>query len=294
MMEPKFSAIRWAMEMTQFWKLASPENRFPVDVEAIALEVSRSRYPKEPLKAIKGGDIPGFEGALYPLNTPRDGWAIIYNNAGVSPGRKRFTIAHEFGHYLAHRHVLPEGVSCDDKAITRRIGDGIEKEADEFAAYLLMPFDDFKTSISPTEKPSIDDLVALAKRYGVSLIAVTLRWLEYTERRAVFVVSRDGGAKWARSSESALKSGRFFRTAKETYMLPDASMAVRGEFDGSGRISAIHPAGVWFPEETEELTVHSKTYDLSLTLLHLPREVRYTPIMEPVEMDTFDRLTGRL
>jgi hypothetical protein len=141
---------------------------------------------------------------------------------------------------------------------------GIEKEADEFAAYLLMPFDDLKARIPPSEKPSIDDLIACANRYGVSLIAATLRWLEYTERRVVFVVSRDGGAKWARSSESALKSGRFFRTAKETYMLPDASMAVRDEFDGNGRASAIHPAGVWFPEETEEVTIRSRTYDLSL------------------------------
>ncbi len=294
MMEPKFSAIRWAMEMTHFWKLASPNKRFPVDVEAIALEVSRVRYPKDPLKAVKGGDIPGFEGALCPLNKPRDGWAIIYNSTGISDGRKRFTIAHEYGHYLAHRQMLPEGVECDSKAITRRDGAGIEKEADEFAAYLLMPFDDFKVRIPPPDKPSIDDLIACANRYGVSLIAATLRWLEYTERRAVFVVSRDGGAKWACSSEPAYRSGRFIRTTKETYMLPETSAAVREQFDSAGRASAIHPPGVWFPEETEEVTIRSRTYDLSLTLLHLPREVRYAPIMEPVEVDTFDRLTGRL
>jgi len=131
-MQAKFCALRWALEMTQFWKLASPDKRFPVDVEAIAMEVSRARYPKDPLKGIKGGDLPGFEGALYPLGNPRDGWGIIYNDAGISPGRKRFTIAHEYGHYLAHRHMLPEGVKCDSKAITRRDGAGIEKEADEF------------------------------------------------------------------------------------------------------------------------------------------------------------------
>jgi len=293
-MESKFSALRWALEMTQFWKLASPDKRFPVDVEAIATEVSRARFPKDPLKGIEGGNLPGFEGALYPLGNPRDGWGIIYNNAGVAPGRKRFTIAHEFGHYLAHRHTLPpEGVKCDSKAIIRRDGAGIEKEADEFAAYLLMPYDDFKQHIPPSKKPSIDDLIACADRYGVSLIAATLRWLEYTECRAVFVVSRDGGALWAKSSEPAFKSGRFLRTAKETYMLPDAALAGRDEFDSQGRATAIHPPGVWFPEETEEMTIRSKTYDLSLTLLFLTREFRYAAVIQSDLMDTFERMISR-
>jgi len=291
-MQAKFCALRWALEMTQFWKLASPDKRFPVDVEAIAMEVSRARYPKDPLKGIKGGDLPGFEGALYPLGNPRDGWGIIYNDAGISPGRKRFTIAHEYGHYLAHRHMLPEGVKCDSKAITRRDGAGIEKEADEFAAYLLMPYDDFKERVPPSEKPSIDDLIACADRYGVSLIAATLRWLEYTERRAVFVVSRDGGALWAKSSEPAFKSRRFLRTAKETYMLPDASLVAGDEFDSQGRASAIHPPGIWFPEETEEVSIRSQKYDLCLTLLHLPREFRYSPFERDQE-DTFDRMFRR-
>jgi Zn-dependent peptidase ImmA (M78 family) len=74
-----------------------------VDVEKLAMEISASRFPKDSLKAIKGNNLPGFEGALYSLGDPRDGWAIIYNNANVAPGRTRFTIGHEFGHYLAHR-----------------------------------------------------------------------------------------------------------------------------------------------------------------------------------------------
>ena len=65
---------------------------------------------------------------------------------------------------------------------------------------MLMPLDDFRARIGPDDKPSMDDLGGAAQRYGVSLTAAALRWLEYTNRRAVFVVSRDGGAKWARSS----------------------------------------------------------------------------------------------
>ena len=139
---------KWATELTQLLRAVLGDERFPVDVEKLAMEVSASRFPKDPLKAIKGGNLPGFEGALYPLGDPRDGWAIIYNNANVSPGRIRFTTGHEFGHYLAHRHLLPDGIECDDKVVIQRAGIGIEKEADEFAAYLLMPFDDFRKRVS--------------------------------------------------------------------------------------------------------------------------------------------------
>lgn len=269
--------------------------RFPVDVEAIAPELSATWFPSDPVKAIEGGPLPNFEGALYPLGDPATGWAIIYNESGVSLGRKKFTISHEFGHYLLHRTKLPRGIECDEKVVTRRDGKGIEKEADEFAAGLLMPLDDFRARIGPDDKPSLDDLGGASDRYGVSLTAAALRWLEYTNRRAVFVVSRDGGAKWARSSHPALKSGRFYRTATETFMLPDASLAAKGNFDAEGKASGVLPAGVWFPEEVEETSLFTRRYDLTLTLLHLPKEVSGPRWFEDAvdERDTFDKMRAR-
>jgi hypothetical protein len=288
-----FGHKRWATELSQLLRAVLGDERFPIDVEKLAMEVSTTRFPKDPLKAIKGDSLPGFEGALYPLGDPREGWAIIYNNRNVSPGRTRFTIGHEFGHYLAHRQLLPEGIRCDDKAVIQRAGIGIEKEADEFAAYLLMPFDDFRSRIFATDKPGIDEISACAERYGVSLIAATLRWLEYTDRRAVFVVSTDGGALWSKASDAAFRSGRFIRTAKQTFMLPAASFAARNQFDGNGRAAGTHPPGVWFPEETEEISIRSTRYDLVLTLLHLSKEIRNHFADGPTLMDTFDKFSSQ-
>src|SRR5208282_513389 len=290
-----WSAQRWAIEISKLWRAVAGDTRFPVDVEAIAPDLSAARFPSDPVKAIKGGPLPNFEGALYPLGDPATGWAIIYNESGVSLGRKRFTISHEFGHYLLHRTKLPNGIECDEQVVTRREGKGIEKEADEFAATLLMPLDDFRARIGADDKPSMDDLGGAADRYGVSLTAAALRWLEYTNRRAVFVVSRDGGAKWARSSQPAFKTGRFFRTATETFMLPDASLAAMGNFDADGKASGVLPAGVWFPEEVEETSLFTRRYDLTLTLLHLPKQVSgprwfQDDVDEP---DTFDKMTAR-
>ena len=290
-----WSPQRWAIEISKLWRAVAGATRFPVDVEAIAPDLSAARFSSDPVIAIKGGALSNFEGALYPLGDPATGWAIIYNENGVSLGRKRFTISHEFGHYLLHRTRLPKGIECDEKVITRREGKGIEKEADDFAAGLLMPLDDFRARIGPEDKPSLDDLVGAAQRYGVSLMASALRWLEYTNRRAVFVVSCDGGAKWARSSDPAFKTGRFFRTAAETFMLPDASLAVQGKFDADGKASGVLPAGIWFPEEVEETSLFTKRYDITLTLLHLPKEVsgpRWLWDAED-EPDTLDKMTAR-
>ena len=154
-----WSPQRWAIEISKLWRAVAGETRFPVDVEAIAPDLSAARFPPTPSGRSRGRP-PEFRGALYPLGDPATGWAIIYNESGVSLGRKRFTISHEFGHYLLHRTKLPNGIECDERVVTRREGKGIEKEADEFAAGLLMPLDDFRARIGPDDKPSMDDLAA--------------------------------------------------------------------------------------------------------------------------------------
>lgn len=261
----------YAGSLTQMLNLALPEaERFPVNVEKLLYEVSRMRYPDDPVLKVAGDDIPGFEGGLFPIGTPRRGWAVAYNNAIKSPGRRRFTLAHEAGHYFLHRPLLgPEGIRCGQAAVVRGEGLDIEKEADRFAACLLMPLDDFRKQLSAKEKPDIRRLTECADRYGVSLIALVLRWLEYTERRSMVVVSRDGYARWARSSEAAFKSKRYIKTSGEPYEIPAAAVAA-GEppFEMDGQ-AVEHPAGIWFDEPVEETSIFSEIYEEStITLLH--------------------------
>lgn len=135
-------------------------------------------------------------------------WAIIYNS-GLSEGRRQFTIAHEFGHYLMHRSLHSEGIKCSEEAVTIRNGPELEKEADTFAAHLLMPLDDFRRQLPPDFIPTLDDL---ANRYGVSLISCILRWLEYTERRSMLVISRDEFVLWSKSSDPAFRTRLYIRT----------------------------------------------------------------------------------
>ena len=204
---------REANDITVVLRAASVD-RFPVDVRTVAAEISQAKYPEEPITVIKGADLPGFEGALSPARVGKKGWGIFYNNAMLSRGRMNFTLGHEFGHYLLHRRLYPAGFQCttQDMADWESEYGQRENEANVFAATLLMPFDDFRAQVGSRRRPDFDELRHCADRYDVSLIAATLRWLQYTSRRAVLVVSRDGFILWARSSKRALRSGLFYKT----------------------------------------------------------------------------------
>lgn len=78
----------------------------------------------------------------------QDGVPIIGVNALHHPNRQRFTIAHEIGHLVMHRHLLTGEVHVDKEfrmGVLNRDGnaalgtDLIEIEANRFAAALLAP-----------------------------------------------------------------------------------------------------------------------------------------------------------
>lgn len=278
---------RWAIHLSQLLNAANPPDRYRFNIGALAKEVSKNIFPDDPITEVKGTNIDGCEGALLPSSSGRR-WGIYYSLKG-SPRRQRFTAAHEFGHYLVHRKKYPQGFRCDEAAVDGRSKSDIEREANEFAATLLMPLDDFRRQISVKHQPDFDQLSACATRYDVSLVAVILRWLRYTDRRAIIVVSRDGFMKWAWSSEPALKTGRFFRTSGPPVEVPALSSVGRAAFDDETRIGVNHPAGVWFDEPVKELSIRSRRYDLNYSLLHLSNEVQHVGIAEPHVADTFDR-----
>jgi hypothetical protein len=137
-----------------------------------------------------------------------------HNKALASPGRINFTLAHELGHYLLHRADHPNGIQCGEQDVVRwdSAYGQIEHQANLFAATLLMPLDDYRRQIAADARVDLDMISHCADRYRVSLIAAILRWLNYMERRAVLVVSRDGFILWSRASEAAAKTGAVVRT----------------------------------------------------------------------------------
>lgn len=290
------SPHRWANEITVVLRTVFGADRFPVDVKAVAREISHQKFPDDPITMIRGDALPGFEGALVPAPPGKRGWGILYNNAIRSSGRINFTLGHEFGHYLLHRLEYPKGFECtsEDMASWESEYGQLEQQANAFAANLLMPFDDFRRQISARCCPDLDDLGGCADRYDVSLIAATLRWLQYTSRRAVLVVSRDGFILWARSSDVALKSGLYYRTRNRPPVeIPGSSLAAQRNLVPGHAGAAEHCRDVWLGEPCREHVLFSGQYDFTISLLHFDdRAARWEP-EEASEEETFDRMMSR-
>ncbi|HQT84995.1 ImmA/IrrE family metallo-endopeptidase [Acidiphilium rubrum] len=283
---------RWAIDITRLLNAVFGQDRFPIDIPMVAKEFTAQRFPDDPLISVAGDNLPNFDGALFRAPAGRKGWGIIYNNAISSAGRINFTLAHEFGHYLLHRLAYPNGIRCGEQDVVRwdSAYGQIEHQANEFAANFLMPLDDFRRQIDAKAKVDFDMISHCADRYRVSLIATVLRWLGYTDKRAVLVVSRDGFILWARSSTTALRTGAFFRTSGSPIEIPMGSLPVNKDLLVDGRASIDHDAGVWFREPVREMTVFAEHYDFAISLLFLEDAVAFGEFDADPEFDAYDKM----
>ena len=147
----------------------------------------------------------GYAACLVrPQDATRAGIMIA---AGQSPGRRRFSLAHELGHFHipSHRHVgVPiDGIglaySCADAALRARERDArrIEWEANDFAAELLMPFRLFSRDVDRREVTfrTVSELAA-PDMYDISRTAAAWRVVETTRDACALVVSVEGQIDW--------------------------------------------------------------------------------------------------
>lgn len=282
--KPKAVAIRLNKILDQLHAVHGGD-RFPVDVETLIPEVPATFQTGEPITIQGEAMDPEFEGALFNLNADEPGkgnWAIIFNQAISSPGRIRFTLAHELGHYLVHRHLQPS-FNCSEVDTTQWDSEErqIEFEANTFASYLLMPADDYRRQIHGVTI-DLDVLGACADRYGVSMTSAILKWLELTPHRAVLVMSQNGIVQWACGSESGkwLSISLNKRLANgQRRLLPARSATRLGTETNVDRLGTPIDARIWFPQEPEgmvarEMRIASDLYRQTMTLLVLPPEVK--------------------
>ena len=114
----------------------------------------------------------------------RDGIPIIGVNALHHPNRQRFTIAHEIGHLELHRDAVTEEVHVDKqfKVLMRDANsstgtDRMEREANQFAAELLMPQQLLLDALDlrPVDIDDESPLNELARKFKVSRQALEYR-----------------------------------------------------------------------------------------------------------------------
>jgi Zn-dependent peptidase ImmA (M78 family) len=106
-------------------------------------------------------------------------WRIVVN-ALHADTRQRFTLAHEIGHYMLHRHHMAHGTNdtrqyrprTDSEFYSSAIERRHEREANQFAAGLLMPKNLVATARRET---GVNDPSRLARLFGVSPAAMEIR-----------------------------------------------------------------------------------------------------------------------
>ncbi len=127
----------------------------------------------------------GLSGFL--LRDQKNDRVVIGANLRHHPNRRKFTIAHELGHYLLHEAAT---VHLDERkpgyVVQRRDGksstgeDVFEREANLFAAELLMPAKAIAKDLRDQAFDVLEDddeafMKSLAEKYGVSFQALTIR-----------------------------------------------------------------------------------------------------------------------
>jgi hypothetical protein len=293
---------RAANDLTVLLRTVLGEDRFPVNVEALALEISRNH--EDPITAIKGVEIDGFEGMLR-AGRKKPSWQILYNTQPRYRGRERFTLAHEFGHYLLHRRPrtaahyrdreLPDGFDFECFPLQANNWKDAEKEreeeADTFASYLLMPIDDYREQVN-REEMSRSLLAHVTDRYGVSLLAAVRKWIEFTDKPVAMVVARDGYALWGRASAAAYNGGVFIRSGMP---IPNGSIAAQGavlQLTEADRAVAL-PAGIWTfsrgSPPVRELAIFSERLGISVSLLHFETDADVAGFDDEQVWDTYDQ-----
>ena len=112
-----------------------------------------------------------------------NGKYLIEVNSQDTDQQRRFTIAHEIGHYILHKDIVDKtpmsrggnGIT-DDEHYRSSLGIDMEIEANQFAAELLMPADMIRDTIKEhKERGDKITIKTLADIFNVSYTAMRIR-----------------------------------------------------------------------------------------------------------------------
>jgi hypothetical protein len=246
---------------------------------------------------VKEEDLEGCEGLLVrPKGVPRG--IIAVKRSIRSDNRKRFTIAHEIGHFVLPGHD-EAGSICGQKDIEgwNDRSNAKERDADDFAAELLIPTLVVKAHLA-RRTPSLSAIESVANECTASLSASAWKYCDLTSEQCAIVWSEQGMVSWSRRSP---EFPFFLRKGQTIEQASYASNCFKGERVPSAPEPV--PADAWIDSFNLKAgsIIHEESrflpsYDSVLTLLwikeNIQKESDYQeeedPSMDPNEF-TLDR-----
>lgn len=170
-----------------------PKFPIPVPIEELCYQLD--------IEDIESLETDGFEGGLITDTVRSRG--IVLVNKDARTGRRRFTIAHELGHFLIPSHIpnaqgrflcsRKDMALLTAKEVDRRAK--MEVEANRFASLILMPPPALRSRLAKTVGPSIEGVLDLADEFEVSKEAMARAYADYHHETVAFVVVHKGIVK---------------------------------------------------------------------------------------------------
>lgn len=179
----------------------------------------------------------------------------------------RWVVAHELGHFLRHPTADQFQMCTQANLHDWRQSGGMEVEANEFAAELLMP-QKFFAKRCDLNKPSLHDVEKIATEFQTSLTAAAVRFATFAPEPIAVVYSKAGKVQWARPTRDF---PFFIKQGHELTGMTYAGDIFAGKatdgrphlMDGSGWTDADNGASF----DLQEHSIKLGRYDAVLTLL---------------------------
>ncbi len=241
-------------------------NRLPVDPIAIAHNLGIEVKPKP-------ARIQGSSGMLVRVDNT---FGIAYATHIDSDGFKNFSIAHELGHYFLPGHT--DAVSATENFHLSQAGfvssDQYEKEADHFAARLLMPKRLFREAVLAADE-GLKGIGELSEICKTSLTATAIRYTECVDYPMAIIVSVGDKVSYCFMSEP-LKEVSGLSWIRKGQNLPTNSITFDFNRDGQRIQDAKRDEGMsnlqeWFggdiSAQIEEEVLGLGRYGKTLTVL---------------------------
>ncbi len=124
--------------------------------------------------------------------------AIIRVSDSVIERRRRFSIAHEIGHWCHHRGQL---LICRPEDIGGSAGGARERVADSFAADLVLPQYILLPIIRQYRRFDFKTVRDVADMFKTSLTATARRFVDFRHSPALLICHRKGGRAWFMKSK---------------------------------------------------------------------------------------------
>jgi hypothetical protein len=216
-----------------------------------------------------------YEGALLRIKGIPRGYVVI--NARIrEESRKRFTLAHEVGHFLLpwqqdlSSPCTKEKIESWDEELYRS-----ELEANRFAAEILMPRESVATYL-PAE-PTMGAVESIAADCETSLTASAFRLVTLTSYRVAVVWSQGNRVRWYKPSEEFVRWVRKGELSADTF----AADCFKGHAV-PGRLEPV-PAAAWLFEKG--LKDNAQVWEHSVPLPNYDAVISLLVIREPVEAE---------